>query len=114
MPLKLSDEQVLVIRRRAAEGEARRDLALQFGVAVETISRIIRGDSRAAVLTRGAPEFTGELSPQAIAESERRLAALQEEARRKEPAGEVKQTSVSSASSTLELSPTMAWLLEGE
>jgi hypothetical protein len=109
MPLKLTDEQVLVIRRRAAEGEARRDLALQFGVAVETISRIIRGDSRAAALTRGAPEFTGELSPQAIAESERRLAALQVETRR--PAGEVKQTSTNS---TIALSPTMAWLLEGE
>lgn len=105
MPLKLTDEQVLVIRRQAAEGTARRDLAIRFDVSLETVSRIIRGDTRRAPKTKGTPEFAGELSDAELKASERRLAALQ---------ATVGSRPVKPAVATTEvpLSATMAWLLD--
>jgi hypothetical protein len=105
MPTKLTDEQVLVIRQQAAEGTARRDLAIRFDVSLETICRIIRGDSRRTPKPKGTPEFAGELSEAELRAAERRLAALQVE---------VKSRPVKPAAVTTEvpLSATMAWLLD--
>jgi len=44
--IKLSDAQVQEIRVKASKGVARRELAIYYGVALETVSRIIRGDAR--------------------------------------------------------------------
>lgn len=111
MPLKLSDEQVLIIRQQVAGGTARRDLAIRFGVSVETISRIVRGDSR--TLVKPAPEvFDGELSPSAIAESERRLAALVAGEKAQKPATERKEMPALLPTPVVGLSPEMQWLLD--
>lgn len=50
---KLSDEQVREIRRRRAGGEPLASIAPDFGVDFRYVSRLARGDARAAV--RGAP-----------------------------------------------------------
>jgi hypothetical protein len=105
MPLKLTDEQVITIRRQAAEGTARRDLAIRFDVSLETVCRIIRGDSRRSPKPKGTPEFAGELSDAELKASERRLAALQAEvgSRPAKPAA---------VTTDVPLSDTMAWLLD--
>lgn len=76
---KISDQQVEEIRRRAVAGEARRDLAIFFGVSVETISRYIRGDSR--ITPAKEPEELGLPSAKALEESANRLLAEQEKVR---------------------------------
>ncbi len=49
---KLSNEQVREIKERYAEGEGSYgSLAREYGVATETVARIIRGESRANVVT---------------------------------------------------------------
>jgi hypothetical protein len=46
---KLSDQQVLEIRQARASGEKLQRLAVQYGVAVSTISMLSRGERRAGV-----------------------------------------------------------------
>lgn len=77
--IKVTDQQVEEIRQRAAAGEARRDLAIFFGVSLETISRYIRGDSRITPIKE--PEELGLPSAKALEESANRLLAEQEKVR---------------------------------
>lgn len=49
MSTKLSDREVLAIRQSLANGVTRRALQRKYDVALETIARIARGDSRAGV-----------------------------------------------------------------
>ena len=44
---RLSDEQVVALREASAEGRSRQELAEEFGVDSGTVSRIVRGESRA-------------------------------------------------------------------
>lgn len=46
--IKLSDDQVRMIRERAAAGAAGRDLAEQYGVSASLITMIVRGTKRAS------------------------------------------------------------------
>lgn len=85
MPLKLTDHQVQQVRERAAGGEARRDLANFFGVSLETVSRIIRGDSR--IHQRQPAEEIGMPSAMALQESAKRLLAVQETRSAQEESG---------------------------
>jgi transcriptional regulator with XRE-family HTH domain len=43
MPRKLTNEQVLEMRERRAEGTSQRDLAADYGVAQALVSEIVRG-----------------------------------------------------------------------
>src|ERR1041385_4406114 len=48
--VRLTDAQVAEIRRKAAEGVSRPDIAETFGVSERHVARIVRGDSRAQLL----------------------------------------------------------------
>lgn len=85
MPLKLTDQQVQQVRKRAAGGESRRDLANFFGVSLETVSRYIRGDSRTRLLQPA--EEIGMPSAVALQESAKRLLAVQETRSAQEQSG---------------------------
>jgi transposase-like protein len=65
---KLSNEEVLEMRRRYGEGQSQAQLARHYGVNVNTVGRIVRGESRQRVPMPVDP-------PDVIAA---RLAALQE------------------------------------
>ncbi len=54
-PRKLSDEQVVEVRRLRAEGLAQQEIAERFGVSRALVSQIVRGKAR--VKTRGGHEL---------------------------------------------------------
>lgn len=48
-------EKVQQLRRRAASGERLRHLAVEYGVALDTVQRAVSGRSWRAALARGEP-----------------------------------------------------------
>lgn len=67
---KLTRMQATEIKRLAAQGIPRRSLAATYGVALETISRIVRGDT-----WRDAPEPAAEIVPGEVEASQARFLA---------------------------------------
>jgi len=76
---KISDEQVRNIRARVAEGASRKELAVYYGVTYETISRIVRGESRVSPAEVTVKPFQREVSDEEIAAGARRMFQLQQE-----------------------------------
>ena len=80
--VKISDEQVRNIRTRVAQGAARKDLAVYYGVTLETIGRIVRGESRISPAETKVEPFKREVSETEIQAGAQRMLELQEELRR--------------------------------